>query len=202
VEVGQLLSHRAPSRRIQPLVAAAAAALFLVACGGDDDGEESSLSEPTSPSSIDAPAEVDSVPAEAPEVCDVISDELITDLTGASVVGIEGRGDTCTWTLTESAAVLDGPNEDGEATLELTLLDPEELAAFEANDEPGVDVVPVDDVGDDAFLVRRDGIAPTTLFVRDGDRAMRLALANVLDGAHATEQALTDLADQVLEATS
>lgn len=201
MEVGRLLSRRARLRRAHPLVIAAVASLLLAACGGEDD-EVSSESEPTSPSSIDAPAEVDAVPEGAPEVCELIDDDLITDLTGASVVGIEGQGDTCTWSLTESAAVLGGPNEGGEASLELSFLDPEELPALEASDEPGVEVVPVDDVGDDAFLIRRDGLPPTTLYVRDGDRALRLALANVLDGAHATEQALTDLADQVLEATS
>ncbi|HAS13507.1 MAG TPA: hypothetical protein DCS55_23850, partial [Acidimicrobiaceae bacterium] len=73
---------------------------------------------------------------------------------------------------------------------------------FEASDEEGIDVVPVDEVGDEAFLVRRDGTVPSMLFVLDGDRALRLALANVLDGGNATEQALTDMADLVLDAPS
>lgn len=175
------------------------AAALLVACGDDD---ESSLTEPTSPSSIDAPAEVDSVPEGAPDVCGLLTDEQISDLTGVSVVEIEGADGTCEWTLTESAAVIEGPNEGGDASLELAFIDPDEFASFEASDEEGFDVVPVDEVGDEAFLVRRDGTAPSTLFVLDGDRALRLALANVLDGGNATEQALTDMADLVLDASS
>lgn len=183
--------------RIIPVLALV---LGLAACG--DDASDGALVEPTSPSSIDAPGEVDEVPAGLPELCGLLSDELITDLTGASVVGIDGEGDTCTWTLTESAAVLGGPNEGGEASLEATYLDPAELASFQASDEAGVDLAPVEGVGDDAFLVRRKGTAPTTLFVLDGDRALSLALANVLDGAHATEQALVDLATEILGARS
>lgn len=183
--------------RIIPVLALV---LGLAACG--DDASDGALVEPTSPSSIDAPGEVDEVPPGLPELCGLLSDELITDLTGASVVGIDGEAGTCTWSLTESAAVLDGPNEGGEASLEVTYLEPEELSSFEASDEAGVEVVPVDDVGDDAFLVRREGTAPTTLFVLDGGRALSLALANVLDGAHATEQALVDLAAEILGASS
>jgi len=200
VEVGQLLSSAPSLRRARPLVGALVAAALLVACGDDDD--ESTQPDPTSPSSIDAAAEVDSVPEGAPEVCGLLTDEQISDLTGVSVVGIEGDSDRCEWTLTESAAVLDGPNEGGDASLEVEFVDPEEFASFEASDEEGIDVVPVDEVGDEAFLVRRDGTVPSMLFVLDGDRALRLALANVLDGGNATEQALTDMADLVLDAPS
>lgn len=197
--MGQLLSPAPSLRRARPLVGALVAAAVLVACGDDD---ESAQPDPTSPSSIDAPSEVDSVPEGVSEVCELLTDEQISDLTGVSVVEIEGEGDTCTWTLTESAAVLDGPNEGGDASLEATFIDPGEFASFEASDEPGIDVVPVDEVGDDAFLVRRDGTPPSALFVLDGDRALRLALANVLDGGNATEQALTDMADLILDASS
>lgn len=200
MEVGQLLIPLPSLRRIRPLLGAAAATALLAACGGD--GDESSLTEATPPSSIDAPGEVETVPEGASEVCELLPDHLITDLTGASVVGIAGEGDTCTWTLTESAAVLGGPNEGGEASLEVTFIDPEEFGDFEASGDPDVEVVPVDEIGDEAFLVRRDGLPPTTLFVLDGDRALSVSLANIFDGGNATEQALTDLAEQILEASS
>lgn len=199
MEVGQLLIADTWRHGARLLVGAAAAAVLLVACGDDD---ESAQPDPTSPSSIDSPSEVDTVPEGASEVCELLTDEQISDLTGVSVVEIEGEGDSCEWTLTESAAVLEGPNEGGDASLEVEFIDPEELASFEASDEPGIDVVPVDEVGDEAFLVRRDGTPPSTLFLLDGDRALRLALANVLDGGNATEQALTDMAELVLAASS
>lgn len=200
MEVGQLLIRRPVRRHARPVLALAAAAALVAACSGD--GDESTLSEPTTPSSIDAQQEVDTVPEGASEVCELLTDELITDLTGVSVVGIEGEGDTCTWSLTESAAVLGGPNEGGEASLEATFIEPEELADFEASDDPDVEVVPVDEIGDEALLVRRDGLPPTTLYVLDGDRALALSLANVLDGGNATQQALIGLAEQMLEAAS
>ena len=200
MEVGQLLNRPLSHGVGRPLAGALTAAAFLVACGGD--AEESSLTEPTPPSSIDAAREVESPPEDAPEICFLLDDDLITELIGVSVVGIEGEGDTCRWTLTESAAVLGGPNEGGEASLEATFIDPEELISIEASGDPDVEVVPVDDIGDEAFLVRRDGIPPTTLFVLDGDRGLSLALANVLDGGHATEQALLDLDELILDASS
>lgn len=203
MEVGQLLirpSGATSAIRPRWVAPAVAGSLLLAGCGGDP--EDSTLQQPTPPSSIDLPAEMDSVPEGAPEVCELLTDEQISDLTGVSVVGIEGEGGTCTWTLTESAAVLGGPNEGGEASLEARFIDPDEFASFEASDEPGVDVVPVEEIGDEAFLVRRDGTPPSTLFVLDGDRALALSLANVLDGGSASEQALTDLADLMLESSS
>lgn len=92
--------------------------------------------------------------------------------------------------------------DDGEASLEATFIDPEDFASFEASDEPDVEVVPVEDIGDQAFIVRRDGLPPATLYVLDGDRALSVSLANVLDGGNATEEGLTDLADQLLAASS
>ncbi len=172
----------------------------LVACGNDD-GDESATSDPTAPSSIDAPGEVDSVPEDAPEVCELLTDEQITEVTGVSVTEIAGDDETCTWTLTESAAALGGPNEGGDASLEASFIDPEAFASFQASEEAGIEVVPVNDVGDEAFIVRRSGLPPSTLFVLDGDRALSLALANVLDGSNATEAALTELATEILRAT-
>lgn len=203
MEVGQLLSGpraRTLLARAGRPAAICVATLTLLGCA--DDPEQGAGPDPTSASSIDAPAEVEEVPSGLPELCGSISDELIEDVTGVAVVGIDGQDQTCTWSLTESAAVLGGPNEGGEASLEARFIDPDELASAEATDGPDADVVPVDEVGDDAFLVRRDGTAPTTLYVLDGDRALALALANVLDGGNATEQALTDLADEILASTS
>ena len=200
MEVGQLLIDVA-RRPIQPRhrwpATLVVVALALAGCGTDP--EDVVAPEPTSPSSIDAPAEVEDVPPGLPELCESVDDDVIEDLTGVAVVGVDGAGDMCTWSLTESAAVLGGPNDEGEASLEATLIDAELFAEFEAQDGAGIEVVEVDDVGDDAFLVRRDGVAPSTLYVRDGERALSLALANVLDGGNATEAALVDLARAVLE---
>lgn len=184
----------------RPAVVLLAGAL-LVGCG-DGEPDEGAGPEPTSASSIDAPGEVEDVPTGVPELCSAVSDDLIEDVTGVAVVGIDGQGGTCTWRLSESAAVLDGPNEGGEASLEAEFIDPVEIEARRDADDPGVEVVAVDDLGDEAFLVRRDGTDPTTLFVLDGDRALALALANVLDGGNATEQALTDLAVEILASTT
>lgn len=202
MEVGQLLSDARTlrTRAGRPAAVLLAGALLLGCADGEP--EEGAGPDPTPPSSIDAPAEVEEVPPGLPELCGSVSDERIEDLTGVAVVGIDGQGQTCTWSLTESAAVLGGPNEGGDASLEATFIDPDELASAEATDDPDAEVVPVEEVGDEAFLVRRDGTDPTTLYVRDGDRALALALANVLDGGNATEQALTDLAAEILASTS
>lgn len=178
---------------LRPLAVVALVVLGAGACGSDADES------PDEASSGVAEQLTDQEVPDAETLCEAITAEAIDEVTGVDVVEVEEGAGSCLWTLTESAAALGGPNDDGEASLEASFIAPDELeAARDAGEQAGVDVVQVDDVGDDAFLVRRDGTPPSTMYVLVGDEAFSLALANVLDGAHATEQALTDLATLVI----
>lgn len=68
--------------------------------------------------------------------------------------------------------------------------------SFEAGRSIDAAASPVADLGDDAYVVRVDGAAPATLYVREGTRAFALWLTAPGDGT--AEGTLTSLARQVL----
>jgi len=140
-------------------------------------------------------------------LCTVLPPAVVGDLIGTgSAVHASGAGAQCTWRGPGSVpgaeasghapdlASADGP------TLQAAMLD---AGAFHAGrPAPGdPSVLSVDDVhgvGDEAFVVRVGEGAPTTLYVRDGQRALSLWLDDVQLSPEATERSLARTASLLL----
>ena len=154
---------------------------FAVAACGDDDVDDTAAT-------VD---ETDT--AEGP--CGWLTTGDISDVTGLELVTTTPGPDGCTWGLTESAAVIDGPNEGEEAVLETTMID---LTAFDAARDDAAESDTVD-VGDEAFMRFADDESNTRIYVRDGDAAFTMRLAGALDGRNANTNALVSLSSLIVE---
>ncbi|HWH38189.1 MAG TPA: hypothetical protein VNT28_10500, partial [Candidatus Limnocylindrales bacterium] len=136
-------------------------------------------------------------------LCTVLPQRLVGDLVGTPAVGASGNGSHCTWELQGPSPAGEGPDlaaTDAGATLQGAFLD---LRAFDAGRPPATDpggaaVAELAGVGDEAYVVRLDGGAPTTLYVRHGQRALSLWLDDVALTPEATEQSLARVASLVL----
>lgn len=157
----------------------AAAALVLAACGSDDDTAADT-------------AERDRPDTVGTGLCTVLGVDEIEEDTGVEVTDAEGDEGSCVWSLTESAAVIDGPNEGGDASLRASI-------ETDAETEGLPEGTAVDGLGDGATFVSASDDAPARLVVRTGGDLLELTLANVLDGGSATETALTSLAELILD---
>jgi len=133
----------------------------------------------------------------APALCTVLPPTVVGDLIGTGPVDASGSGAQCTWRGT--APVAGGP-ADG-PTLQGVVLD---AGAFHAGrraaGDPSVQsVAEVRNVGDEAFVVRVGDGAPTTLYVRDGQRALSLWLDGVPLTPEGTERSLARTASLLLD---
>jgi hypothetical protein len=191
------------SRRRLLLLTAATMALAGACAAPLDIGDGASAEAPPAP----APATVEATPAghDAPRadvaLCTVLPQRIVGELTGAGSVDAVGEGQHCTWRLAApSPAGSSGGDLASYGTLQGTFLD---ARAFDAG-RPAVDdhaIATVDEltsVGDEAFVVRLDEPGPTTLYVRDGQRALSLWLDDVAMTPEATEQSLARTATLLL----
>ncbi|HEX8803612.1 MAG TPA: hypothetical protein VF743_05450 [Acidimicrobiales bacterium] len=165
------------------VVAGAAVPLLLVAlaaCGGDDDDDDGGAGPGTT-----APAE------EATGACALLTTDEVSDLFGApaGVVAPAGEDPTsCLW----EAAEEDGGGFPTRHQLQLSVFEggtPLDSSTY------GPNARPVDDLGDEAFVVPT-GFLGTTAGYQSGDRSVVLTYAIIADeGApDASEQA-----DQVVD---
>lgn len=166
--------------------------LILTAACGDDDAA------PQGDAADEVVADTDVTRATVSEgPCDWVTSDGIFGATGLTVEGTVPRSNGCTWELTESAAVLEGPNDPEQATFSASEID---QAAFDAAQEADDGrIVPIDSVGDEAFVHVAEDESETALYVRDGSAFFTLRLAGALDGANANTDALVDLGRTVLE---
>jgi len=136
-------------------------------------------------------------------LCAVVPIPMVGELIGVGEpVAASGTGPQCTWRAAGSAGA--GAEEDGDddagPTLQGAVLD---ASAYHAGRPDALDpwVLSVDDlhgVGDEAFVVRLADGAPTTLYVRDGQRALSLWLDDAQLTPQATEQSLARMASLLL----
>jgi hypothetical protein len=136
-------------------------------------------------------------------LCAVLPERVVGELVGAPTVVARGDGSQCQWELRVPAPAAPGGAH-------LTAADAPALGgafvdvgAFVAGrppvDDPSVtSVTELGGVGDEAYVVRLDGAAPTTLYVRDGHRALSLWLDDVALTPAATEKSLARVATLVL----
>lgn len=165
------------------------------------------------PSSTDPAPPADPPPAAAPAaaaagtgdvaLCSVLPTRVVGDLIGTGAAfAASGAGPQCTWRAAVPAPEPAGAAEavSGGPTVQGALLD---AGAYHAG-RPGPQdpsVVSVDDlhgVGDEAFVVRLAEGEPTTLYVRDGQRALSLWLDDVPLTPQATERSLARMASLLL----
>ena len=120
---------------------------------------------------------------------------VVGDLIGTSAsFDASGAGTQCTWRAEPPAAAAGGPVVQG------ALLD---AGAFHSGrpapgDPTVLSVDDLDHVGDEAFVVHLAEGAPTTLYVRDGQRALSLWLDDVALSPQATERSLARMASLLL----
>jgi len=137
-------------------------------------------------------------------LCTVLPRQMVGDLVSAQAVGASGDGSQCTWHLqVPSPADAGGGGADlaatGDATLQGAFLD---LGAFRAGRPPAQDlarVAEVAGVGDEAFVVHLGDAAPSTLYVRDGSRALSLWVDDVPMSPEDTERSLARMASLLLD---
>lgn len=165
--------------------------ILAAACGDDDDARQDAAAD-------EIVADTDETRAtESGGPCDWVTSDGIFGATGLTVEGTVPRTNGCTWELTESAAVLEGPNDPEEATLSASEIDQAPFDAAQGADDGRI--VPIDSVGDDAFVHVAEDDSETTLYMRDGTAFFTLRLAGALDGANANTDALVDLGRTVLQ---
>lgn len=138
-------------------------------------------------------------------LCTVLPQDLVGDLVDSRILDAAGDGTQCTWRLdTPSPAGTDEVATDladvaADGTLHGVVLG---RSAFDAGRPPAGEaatVVELGGVGDEAFVVHLGSAAPSTLYVRDGDRTLSLWLH---DGARArqdSERSLTRVASLLLD---
>lgn len=140
-------------------------------------------------------------PAGDVALCTVLPTRIVGDLIGAGApVDASGAGAQCTWRA--SAPTSDGAAapESGAPVVQGAMLD---ASAYHAGrpepHDPGVtSVADLRGVGDEAFVVRLGVDDPTTLYVRDGQRALSLWLDDVPLTPQATERSLARMASLLL----
>lgn len=190
------------SRRRLLLILVAAASAFAAGCAAPlDVGDAASAEPPARTASVEATPVAHDAPRADVALCTVLPQRIVGQLTGASTVEAVGEGRHCTWRLAAPTPV-GTPQGDlaSYGTLQGTFLD---ARAFDAG-RPAVDdpaIAAVDDlpsVGDEAFVVRLDDAGPTTLYVRDGQRALSLWLDDVAMTPEATERSLARTATLLL----
>lgn len=126
-------------------------------------------------------------------LCTVLPTRVVGDLVGAGApFDASGAGAQCTWRGA-------GPDDDA-PVVQAVMLD---ASAYHAGrphpQDPSVaSVADVAGVGDEAFVVRLGEGAPTTLYVRDGQRALSLWLDDVPLTPQATERSLARMASLLL----
>lgn len=189
------------SRRRLLLLAAATMALAGACAAPLDIGDAASAETPPTPAPVEATPAGHEAPRADVALCTVLPQRIVGELTGARAVDAVGEGRHCTWRL---AAPSPAGGSEGDlasfGTLQGTFLD---ARAFDAG-RPAVDdpaIATVDEltsVGDEAFVVRLDEPGPTTLYVRDGQRALSLWLDDVAMTPEATEQSLARTATLLL----
>lgn len=189
-----------PTRRTGAL--AAAVALVAAGCGasrGPADALDGAAPQPAPRPSAEAVGHAGHAGERA--LCTVLPTTVVGDLIGTgAALDASGDGTQCTWRggapVTGGAADLaaDGP------ILQGVLLD---AGAFDAGrpvpGDPSVQsVAEVGGVGDEAFIVRVGDGAPTTLYVRDGQRTLSLWLDGVSLTPEGTERSLARTASLLL----
>lgn len=167
-----------PRRHLAALAIAALVAVPACDAGGD------AAMPPLTPA--------DAVPASVPveptaQLCDALPGEVVAEATGRAPVTVDGAGTQCSWRAG------DDRGGGGELVLQGSFID---ATSFELGRPDDATTATVPGLGDDAYVVRGGGEAPTTLYVRHGSRA--LALWSTEPGAAALEASLADLARQVL----
>lgn len=184
------------ARLLLPLLLAFA----VVACG-DDDVEDTTppIDELDTPEGAVDGGVDDVEPSDLGSregACGWLSPDDISDATGLAVETATPAADGCTWELTESAAVIDGPNEGEDAELQITTIDER---AFEAAQDDAAADEQVDDLGDEAFVAIAEDESDTRIFVHAGSLFFTVNLAGALDGQSANSAALVDLSAVVIE---
>lgn len=146
------------------------------ACGPGDDAAWGPLDPPAAP--------LGALPRAAPAapLCDAIDPGAVAAATGHADVTADGAGTQCSW---RAAA---GPD----VVLQGSFVD---ARTFEVARADGDGSHHVPDVGDQAYVVPGAPGAPTTLYVRDGNRTLALWLT---DAAGEPADALAGLARQAL----
>lgn len=192
------------------LLTAAAATFSLTGCAaaGAGDGGDAHPATPAveaTPAMAATPAHHEAHEAEL-ALCTVLPSRVVGDLVGtAAALDVSGAGSQCTWSEQTGSERSSGRDEPGAevasagAVLQGAVVD---LAAFDAGRPPvggtsPYSVADVGGVGDEAFVVRADG-APTTLYVRDGARALSLWLDADDVAPAAAERSLTRTATLLL----
>lgn len=191
------------------LVALAAAVLAVAGCAAPPGSEPSTGGAAADP----APG----APAEVPEgtpthhegqtgevaLCTVLPTEVVGDLVRAGSVESSGDGSHCTWHLQVPSPVgAGGPAPDladHGATLQGAFVD---LGAFHAGRPPAhedASVAELAGIGDEAFVVHLGDAAPSTLYVREGTRALSLWVQDVPMSPEATERSLARVASLLLD---
>lgn len=166
-----------------PTAALAVAALLAVpACRA---GDEAASIRPTPAAPSAPPAERFEPPA---RLCAAIPGEVVAEATGRSPVTVDGAGSQCSWRSPSPTA---GGTD---VVLQGTFID---TRSFEVGRPAGA-AAPVAGLGDDAYVVRIGGAAPTTLYVRDGHQAFALWLDDASVPPAGAEGTLARLARQVL----
>lgn len=140
-------------------------------------------------------------------LCTVLPTQVVGDLIGAgAALDASGSGSQCTWRGPGSTPGAEASGHDPDLvgaegpTLQGALVD---VRAYDAGrpvpgDPSVISVADVQGVGDEAFIVRVAGGAPTTLFVRDGHRALSLWLDHAGLTPEATERSLARTASLLL----
>lgn len=143
------------------------AALALVALLGAPAcaGREPAAVPPAPPVSAQLVAAPD-VAAPTP-LCDALPDDLVADVTGQVAITADGAGDQCSWRTADAG---------GTAVLQGSFID---VRSFEAGRTHDATPAPAG-LGDDAYVVHVPE-ASTTLYVRDGHRALALWLTQPTD---------------------
>jgi hypothetical protein len=190
--------------RWRPLVLVVATALAVAGCAAPGVVEPPS----THADAPGIPAATEATHAGAPEgdtaLCAVLPERMVGELVGTATVVARGDGSQCQWQLRVPAPAAPSGGADLAATHPPALGGAfVEVGAFHAGrppvDDPSVtSVIDLDGVGDEAYVVRLDGSAPTTLYVRDGHRALSLWLDDVALTPAATERSLARVATLVL----
>lgn len=185
-------------------ILAATAALAAPACAAPV-----ALAPPRDPGPVPAaatPADAHTTPAGSRPpgdvaLCTVLPTRIVGELIGAGTpLDASGAGAQCTWRAATPTTEGGADPAPGGPVVQGAML---HASAYHAGrpDPHDPDVISVADLrglGDEAFVVSLGDEHPTTLYVRDGQRALSLWLDDVPLTPHATERSLARMASLLL----
>ncbi|MFP5320673.1 MAG: hypothetical protein ACLGIC_02390 [Acidimicrobiia bacterium] len=197
-------------RRLSTMLAATAlAAAGCAAPGyvGDPLGGDRAADEPAPVQAPAAQPTHHQEPTAEVALCTVLPKQLVGDLVDARIIDAAGEGSQCTWRLQVPSPASSEPDDGShlagapadDPTLQGAFLD---VGAFHAGRPPAGDPGAVADlagVGDEAFVVHLGDASPSTLYVREGDRALSLWLQDAPMAPQDTERSLARVASLLLD---